>query len=157
MLEFHNGVPVLQTDQGTLVFPHNDLITLRLAMLFEGECQGLGATKAAAKYGVSRPRYYQLLEAYKAGGALALQLGKRGPTKPFRRTDELVREVVRHRFLDPDASIQVIAQKLRQSGFHISNRSVWRVIEEMGVQKKTLRLQPKARHCRKDPDPADNQ
>ena len=55
-------------------------------------------------------------------------------------TDELIRRVIRHRFLDPDASAQVIAQKLCQSGFAISNRSVERVIAEYGLQKKTLSI-----------------
>lgn len=156
MLEFQDGTPVLRGDHGTLRLLQDDVITVRLAMLYEGECQGLGATKAAAKYGVSRARYYQLLEAYKAGGAVALQASKRGPTKPSRRTDELVRQVIRLRFLDPDASVQVIAQKLRQCGFDVSDRTVWRVIEEIGIQKKTLCVQPQANDSTEDPDTADN-
>ena len=41
-----------------------------------------------------------------------------------------------------DASADVIAQKLRQAGFDISTRSVERVIEAYGLQKKTLSLPP---------------
>lgn len=156
MLDFQDGVAILKGDHGTLSFPHEDQLTPRLAMLFEGECQGLGATKAAAKYGLSRPRYYQLLTDFKKQGAMALSPGKRGPTKPSRRTDELVRQVIRHRFLDPDASVEVIAQKLRQCDFQVSNRTVWRVIEEMGIQKKTLHVQPQAHDRREDRHPADN-
>jgi len=37
----------------------------------------------------------------------------------------------------------VIAQKLSQSGWQISIRSVQRVIEEFGLQKKTLPMPPK--------------
>jgi hypothetical protein len=50
--------------------------------------------------------------------------------------------VIRHRFLDPDASAEVVAQKLCQSGWEISIRSVQRVIEEFGPQKKTLSVPP---------------
>jgi hypothetical protein len=50
----------------------------------------------------------------------------------------VVRQVIRHRFLDPEASAEVIAQKLCQSGWEISIRSVQRVIEEFGLQKKTV-------------------
>jgi len=64
--------------------------------------------------------------------------GKRGPKTHYRRTAEVVRQVIRHRFLDADASPEVIAQKLCQSGWEISIRSVQRVIEEYGLQKKTL-------------------
>ena len=46
-----------------------------------------------------------------------------------------------HRFLDPDASPEVIAQKLTQCGMHISTRSVERIIERFGLQKKTPPLQ----------------
>ena len=70
--------------------------------------------------------------------AQALQSQKRGPKTHYRRTAEVVRQVIRHRFLDPDASPEVIAQKLCQSGWEISIRSVQRVIEEYGLQKKTL-------------------
>ena len=74
-------------------------------------------------------------------GALALQSQRRGPKTHYRRTAEVVRQVIRHRFLDPEASAEVIAQKLSQSGWEISIRSVQRVIEEFGLQKKTLRVQ----------------
>ena len=67
---------------------------------------------------------------------------KRGPKTNYRRTGELVRQVIRHRFLDPDASPDVIAQKLKQTGFVISTRSVERVIKEFGLQKKTLPVSP---------------
>jgi hypothetical protein len=52
----------------------------------------------------------------------------------------LVRQVIRYRFLDPEASADVIAQKLRQTGFVISTRSVERVIGDYGLQKKTLSM-----------------
>jgi hypothetical protein len=56
-----------------------------------------------------------------------------------------VRQVIRHRFLDPEASTEVIAQKLCQTGFVISIRSVARVIAEYGLQKKTLLLSSERR------------
>jgi transposase len=128
--------------RGELIIPADDEISERLIMLVEGQCEGLGAAKAAEKYGITRQRYYQLLHAYQDRGALALQNQKRGPRSDHVRTDELVRQVIRHRFLDPAASVAVIAQKLRQSGFYASVRSVERVIEEFGLQKKTLSIPP---------------
>jgi transposase len=128
---------------GTLVFPATDEITPRLMMLVEGQCEGLGAAAAALKHGVSRQRYYQVLKQFEKHGALALQPQKRGPKTNYVRTDELERQVIRHRFLDPDASADIIAQKLRQAGFPVSTRSVERVIETYGLQKKTLPLPPR--------------
>ena len=123
---------------GALAVTDRDEITLKLAMLIEGECEGLGPIQAARKYGFSKGRYFQLRQAYQEQGAQALKCKQRGPKGNYRRTGELVRQVIRHRFLDPDASAEVIAQKLQQTGFVISIRSVERVIADYGLQKKTL-------------------
>jgi len=125
---------------GTLLVPPDDEITPRLLMLIEGQCEGLGAIEAAGKHGLSRQRYYQLLKRFEQGGSSALLMQKRGPKANSVRTDEVERQVIRHRFLDPDASADIIAQKLRQAGFAISTRSVERVIEKYGLQKKTPSL-----------------
>jgi transposase len=120
----------------------DDLVVARLAMLIEGQCEGLGAAKAAEKLDLSKQRYFQLLKLYREHGSAGLQGHKPGPKGNYVRTDELVRQVIRHRFLDPDATVDIIAQKLRQAGFVISVRSIVRVIEEYGLQKKTVSLPP---------------
>lgn len=123
---------------GSLPVRPEDEITRKLAMLIEGECEGLGPLRAAEKFGFSKQRYFQLRQAFQEHGAPALQSQRRGPKTHYRRTDEVVRQVIRHRFLDPEASAQVIGQKLRQTGQPISTRSVERVIAAYGLQKKTL-------------------
>src|SRR6266498_1269181 len=124
---------------GSIPVRPSDEITLKLAMIFEGECEGLGPTRAAHKFGYSKQRYFQLLHLLREQGALALQSQPRGPKSNYRRTDELIRQVIRHRFVDPDASVAVIAQKLKQARFAISIRSVERIVADYGLQKKTLR------------------
>jgi DNA invertase Pin-like site-specific DNA recombinase len=123
---FDHQVHAIVGDHGSLQVGEEDEVSRKLAMLIEGECEGLGPTKAAEKYGFSKQRYFKI----------------RGPKRNYRRTDELVRQVIRHRFLDPEASADVIAQKLRQTGFSISTRSVERVIADYGLQKKTLSVPP---------------
>lgn len=132
--------PHLHGPLGSLPVLDEDEITLKLAMLFEGQCEGSGPTTAAAKFGYSKQRYFQLLHLYEQHGALALLSKKTGPHSNYRRTDEAVRQVIRHRFLDPDASAEVIAQKLSQTQHLLSIRSVQRVIADFGLQKKTLRV-----------------
>lgn len=132
----------LRGEHGSLRVLEDDQIIRKLAMLFEGKCGGLGPTKAAQKFGLTKQRYFQLLRAFEKEGSAALLNGQRGPKHNYRRTDELVRQVIRHRFLDPQASPEVIAQKLGQSGFTISIRSVERVIADFGLQKKTPPLSP---------------
>jgi transposase len=127
---------------GSLDIAENDEITRKLSMLIEGECGALGPSKAAEKFGYSKQRYYQLLHRFLEQGAIGLQSQPRGPKRNYRRTPQVGREVIRYRFLNPDASAEVIAQKLRQTGFPISTRSVHRVIAEYGLQKKTPHLSP---------------
>jgi transposase len=143
MLLIDGNTLQLQGPEGVLTVSQDDEITLKLAMLYEGQCEGLGPTAAAHKFGYTKQRYYQLLQAYSEKGAIGLLSNKRGPKTNYRRTDEVVRQVIRHRFLDSDASAEVIAQKLKQGGWEISIRSVQRIIEIYGLQKKTLRVSPR--------------
>jgi transposase len=124
---------------GILPIRDHDEVCRRLAMLILGECEGQGATEAAKQFDLSRQRYYQLRSAFEQHGALGLALQPRGPKTDYRRTEQIVRLVIRSRFLDAQAPAQVIAQKLRQAGHTISQRSVERIIADYGLQKKTLR------------------
>ena len=137
-MRFDDQARAIVGDHGTLAVLDDDQMARKFTMLIEGECEGLGPVKAAEKYGYTKQRYFQLRKAYQKDGTIALLNKVRGPKTKYRRTDELQRQVIRHRFLDPDASPEVIAQKLRQTGFVISTRSVERVISEYGLQKKTL-------------------
>jgi hypothetical protein len=140
MLQFDPQQHQLIGPAGQLPVLCDDEVTRKLAMLIEGECHGSGPLQAAHNFGFSKQRYFQLRQAFRQGGASALSSKKRGPKRNYRRTNEVVRQVIRHRFLDPDASPAVIAQKLTQAGWAISIRSVERVIEQFGLQKKTPSL-----------------
>lgn len=123
---------------GSLAVSADDEITRKLAMLIEGECEGLGPLQAAQKFGFSKQRYFQIRKAFQESGAAALLSRRRGPKTNYRRTSEVERQVIRYRFLDPEASAEVIAQKIRQTGMPISTRSVERIVADYGLQKKTL-------------------
>lgn len=122
---------------GSLPVADDDQLVQRFAMLLEGECD-LGPKAAADKFGLSRSRYFQLRQQFQQDGFNALFPKKTGPKSNYRRTDEIVRQVIRHRFLDPDASAEVIGQKLVQCGATISVRSVERIIQDYALQKKTV-------------------
>jgi transposase len=141
MLQFKKDQVQLEGPAGTLPFPASDEITSKLAMLFEGECEGGSVTQVAHKFGYSRQRYYQLLKRFQTSGAWGLQDQKTGPHHPSRRTPAVVRQIIRYLFLDRQASPAIVAQKLQQLGHAISLRSVERVIAEYGLQKKTPRRQ----------------
>ena len=120
----------------------SDSAALKLLMLTEG-MYGLGVRHAIEKYGYSEQRYYQLLKQFQKEGSSALIDKKRGPKDNSVRTEQVVQQIIRHRFLDPDASAAVITQKLKQTRFPISLRSVERTIQEYGLQKKTLSVKSK--------------
>jgi len=124
---------------GRLDIRLDDEVARKLAMLIEGECGTESKKDVAAEHGFSRQRYFQVRKDFLEGGTSALCSFKRGPKKRSRRTDEAVRQIIRYRFLDPDITVDVIAQKLRQQGRPISISSVKRVVGEYGLQKKTLR------------------
>lgn len=128
---------------GSLKISAKDEVARKLAMLIEGECMGLGPTRAARKYGYSKQRFFQLLRAFEREGSGALVSKKKGPRVNYVRTEDVVSQVIRYRFLDPEANSAVIAQKMRQTGIRISQRSVERIITEHGLQKKTLQIQAK--------------
>lgn len=137
-MQFDQDTQSLVGSKGSLSVREQDEITRKLAMLIEGECEGLGPIEAARKFGFSKQRYFQIRKMYFESGAEALKSRPRGPKTNYRRTSEVERQVIRHRFLDPEASAEVVAQKILQSGFTISTRSVERIIADYGLQKKTL-------------------
>jgi transposase len=123
---------------GRLSINPEDKPALRLAMLIEGQHKGKTIDDVAAKYGISRTHYYKVLDRYKAEGVAGLVDKKRGPQENHVRTETVTNQILRHRFLDSNASPAVIAQKLNQTGIKISGKSVERTIKEYGLEKKTL-------------------
>lgn len=142
MLQFAATHLALTGQAGSICLPPSDELIRKIAMLYEGQCEGVGATRAARKFGLTRQRYHQLLRRFQAEGSRGLLPMKTGPKKPSRRTPEVTRQVIRHLFLDRKASPEVVAQKIRQLGLRLSIRSVQRIVAEYGLQKKTPHGQP---------------
>ncbi len=140
MVEFDEARSALVGPAGMLPVPGDAAMVRKFIMLWEGECTELGPVAAARKHGYSKQRYFQLRTAFAQKGFEGLRNQKRGPKTRYRRTDVVVRQIIRYRFLDPDISADVIAQKLRQQGHTISVRSVHRTIADYGLQKKTPHL-----------------
>lgn len=145
---------------GSLPIRSGDEASVKLAMLLQGECTKIGPTQAARNFGYSKSRYYQIRDAFAQKGIAALVNRKTGPKRNYRRTPEVTKLVIRARFLDHDASGAVIASKLRQDGYQVATRSVERIIEAYGLQKKTPPSFPSAKSApHRDPtdkdDPSD--
>lgn len=144
MATFNRNLKQFLGPGGNLPLLEDDEATLKLAMLIEGECGLDGPEQVATQFGYTRQRYYQIKQKFLKEGILGLVSKKRGPKSNYRRKEEIVCQTIRLRFLDPDASVEVITQKLKQLGFKISIRSVERIISQFGLQKKTLRIPPES-------------
>lgn len=127
---------IISGQGGSLSLSDQDEYAWKFLMLIEGECGLESTTDVAKRFGYSKQRYYQLRRGFLDHGSVMLCSQKRGPKGNYRRAGEVTRQVIRYRYLDPDASVEVIAQKLRQDSWTISNRSVYRIFEDFGLQKK---------------------
>ncbi len=145
MFQYDAENSLLLGPQGSLAVPWGDQTSLKMAMLLQGECTKVGPTQAAKNFDYSKSRYYQIREAFLQQGVEGLINKKTGPKRNYRRTPEVTKLVIRARFLDPDASAEVIASKLRQDGYPIATRSVERTISDYGLQKKTPHPVPRPR------------
>ncbi|RKX71189.1 hypothetical protein DRP43_02675 [candidate division TA06 bacterium] len=128
---------ILEGPKGTFIIKTDDYLSRNIAMLVENECLGTTVTKISKKYNITRSRFYQIKNAYKKDGEEGITEKKRGPKGNSIRTETIINQIIRYKFLDPNTTSEVITQKLRQTGYNISIRSVERTITEYGLQKKT--------------------
>lgn len=131
--------PITQQGLITLTIDPVDKVAWKLTMLQEAANTPRGSStikQIAKKYGYSREHFHKIKNQYEEGGTLLLQDKAKGPQKNYVRTQEVEKQIIRHRFLDPEANCEVIAQKMNQSGYRVSQRSVERTINEYGLQKK---------------------
>lgn len=132
-----NVPPVVLQGAINLEIDPSDTLLWKLSMVFEAAHNSdLTIEQISSKYGYTREYFYQVLNKLRTEGSNTLQDKVTGPKTNYKRTAEIKKQVIRHRFLDPDASCEVIAQKMKQAGFDISQRSVERVVQEFGLQKK---------------------
>lgn len=132
----HNS-PISFQGMITLDIDPSDTTLWKLSMLLEAAFRkDCSIEELSAKYGYTREYFYQVLDKLQTQGSQGLQDRPTGPKTNYKRTTEATKQVIRHRFLDPEATCEVIAQKMNQSGHPISQRSVERVVQEYGLQKK---------------------
>ena len=133
---------------GSLPIPPEDKVTRKLAMLYEGQCAGLGAAGAAARFGYTRQGYYKILHQFRDQGASAF-FHRPGPKSNYRRGEKVVRAVIRHRFQHPGSPTAELLSDLRANGVEVSKRSAERIISEYGLQQRDY---PKTRaKARREP------
>ena len=114
-----------------------DAIAWKFLMLLEAAASKEETIERIAhKFGYTREHFYTIKKHFEEGGCEALSDKPKGPKSNYKRTDEIEKQIIRYRFLDPEANCEVIAQKMNQTGYTISQRSVERTVNEYGLQKK---------------------
>jgi transposase len=71
-------------------FDPRDLVQVKYEMLRRVRVEGQAVSHSAARFGLSRPSYYQAQAAFEAGGLAALLPKKPGPRLAHKLTDEVV-------------------------------------------------------------------
>jgi len=121
----------------SLTIKPTDTTAWKLMMLIDAATsKEESIAQIADNYGYTREYFYVIKNDFEDKGSQALSDKAMGPKRNYKRTDEIEKQIIRHRFLDPDANSEVIAQKMNQTGHIISQRSVERTINEYGLQKK---------------------
>lgn len=135
MAEPNNQLPDL--DPGKLNIGEHDKTARKFMMLVEGTF-GIGVKASIKKYGYTEQAYYKIKKSFLENGSEGLVNQKTGPKENHVCTNHVEMQIIRLRFIDPDDTVGVIAQKLQQMGTTVSKRSVERTITKYGLQKKTF-------------------
>jgi transposase len=124
-------------DLKKLNIQQDDNLICKLLMLIEGT-YGLGVQHSIQKYNYTEQAYYQIKKKFMESGSQGLIDLKRGPKQKRVLMENVVKQIIRMKFLDPSSNVGVIAQKLNQNGIKISIRSVERIIQQYGLTKKNF-------------------
>lgn len=132
-----NQPPIQLNGTSPLTVSAQDPLLWKLSMILEAALStDQSVEEIAGKYGYTREYFYQVKSRLTSHGSLGLADSPPGPKTNYARTPQITKQVILHRFLDPEANCQVIAQKMNQQGHPVSQRSVERIIGEYGLQKK---------------------
>lgn len=132
-----NQPPIQFNGTSPLTVSPDDPLLWKVSMILEAaQSTDQRVEEIAARYGYTREYFYQVKSKLTSQGSQALAEASPGPKTNYSRTPQVTKQVILHRFLDPEANCQVIAQKMRQAGHEVSQRTVERIIGEYGLQKK---------------------
>ena len=95
-------------------FDPRDLVQVKYEMLRRVRKDGQPISEAAAKFGFSRPSFYQAQTAFEAGGLSGLVPHKRGPKEAHKLTAEVI-EFVQHAVQqDPSLRSADLARRIKE-------------------------------------------
>lgn len=143
MEEADNTIILKGINNISLTIKKDDKLAIKMLMIYESIFFKIKPEDIAKKYNYSREHYYHLINNFNKKGSISLINNSPGPKNNSVRTKLIENQIIRHRFLDPEANACVISQRLKQSGYNASTRSVERTIAKYGLQKKNLSIKSK--------------
>jgi len=108
-------------------FDPRDLVQVKYEMLRRVETEAQSVTEAAARFGFSRPSFYQALSAFEQSGVAGLIPHKRGPKAAHKLTDEVMAFIAEKRQEEPSVQPGELVRLIReQFGTTVHPRSIER-------------------------------
>jgi transposase len=95
-------------------FDPRDLVQVKYEMLRRVQEDGQAITEATAKFGFSRPSFYQAQAAFQAGGLAGLIPHKRGPKQANKLTAEVIEFIQQLLQQDPSLRSAALATRIQE-------------------------------------------
>jgi transposase len=110
-------------------FDPRDLVQVKYEMLRRVRVDGQAIRQAAARFGLSRPSYYQAQAAYEGGGLPALLPSKPGPRRAHKLSEDVVAALQEALAEQPELSSQDLGALVQERfGVSVHPRSVERAL-----------------------------
>lgn len=133
---FKNGVLILTTPKGQMIFTRNHQVQRKLYMVTLGELSHLTVEEICQLFHYkTRKSYYDIRRFVLENRIEKLFPQRSGPKAPPKRTAELEKRVIQLR-LTTDKDMYAITQALNGEGFSVKPRLVAQILADYGISKK---------------------
>ena len=110
-------------------FDPRDLLQIKYEMLRRVRLDGDTISQTAARFGLSRPVFYQAQAAYAEGGLVALLPQKPGPRRAHKLSEAIIETLRELRHQEPHANATTLAELIRvRFGVSVHPRSIERAL-----------------------------
>ncbi len=110
-------------------FDPRDLLQVKYEMLRRVRVDGEPVSHSAARFGLSRPSFYQAQNAFKEGGLPALLPKKPGPRRAHKLSEEVVQALQEALAEQPEPSPQELVRLVEERfGLSVHRRSIERAL-----------------------------
>lgn len=111
------------------LFDPRDLLQVKYEMLRRVRVDGLSVSQSAARFGLSRPSYYQAKKAFEEGGLPALLPRKPGPRRAHKLSAEVVDTLRGALSQEPELNSRELVRLVEERfGFSVHQRSIERAL-----------------------------